>query len=376
MIEVELERVAHGGVVVGRFNGKVMFITGGLPGERVVVEITEKGNRFDRGRVVRVLDASPGRVEPPCPVAGECGGCDWQHATPELQLDLKTTVVAEQLSRLAGVTWTGRVEAVQPTVNWRTRMRYSVSNGRVGLRGRRSHEVVPLPETGCLAAAPGPSPVQLNDLAEGAESLNVVHAANGISVLADGKLLSGSPRVCEQVGKFSFQVSASGFWQVHPGAAETLLDAVLEGLRPRPGDLALDLYCGSGLFAAGLEQAGAEVFGVELDREAVANARINVPRGRFLALSLAKALRRLPPGVDLVVLDPPRRGAGAAVVARVVDLTPRAIAYVACDPASLARDLAGFAVRGYETDWIRAFDLFPMTHHVECVAILRPSTRT
>ena len=130
------------------------------------------------------------------------------------------------------------------------------------------------------------------------------------------------------------------------------------------------------MFAAGLEQAGAEVFGVELDREAVANARINVPRGRFLALSLAKALRRLPPGVDLVVLDPPRRGAGAAVVARVVDLTPRAIAYVACDPASLARDLAGFAVQGYETDWIRAFDLFPMTHHVECVAILRPSTRT
>lgn len=376
MIEVELERVAHGGVVVGRFDGKVIFVTGGLPGERVLVEITEKGNRFDRGRVIRVLKASPGRVEPPCPIAEQCGGCDWQHASPELQLDLKTAVVAEQLSRLAGITWTGRVEAVQPTVNWRTRMRYAVSDGRVGLRGRRSHEVVPLPEAGCLAAAPGPLPAQLNELTEGVESLSVVRAANTVSVLADGKLLIGPPRVREKAGKFSFQVAASGFWQVHPRAAETLLDAVMEGLRPRPGDLALDLYCGSGLFAAGLDHAGAEVFGVELDREAAANARVNVPRGRFLALLLTKALRRLPPGVDLVVLDPPRRGAGAAVVARVADLAPRAVAYVACDPASLARDLADFAVRGYVTDRIRAFDLFPMTHHVECVAILKPATRT
>lgn len=376
MIEVELERVAHGGVVVGRFDGKVIFVTGGLPGERVLVEITEKGNRFDRGRVIRVLKASPGRVEPPCPIAEQCGGCDWQHASPELQLDLKTAVVAEQLSRLAGITWTGRVEAVQPTVNWRTRMRYAVSDGRVGLRGRRSHELVPLPEAGCLAAAPGPFPAQLNELTEGVESLSVVRAANTVSVLADGKLLIGPPRVREKAGKFSFQVAASGFWQVHPRAAETLLDAVMEGLRPRPGDLALDLYCGSGLFAAGLDHAGAEVFGVELDREAAANARVNVPRGRFLALSLTKALRRLPPGVDLVVLDPPRRGAGAAVVARVADLAPRAVAYVACDPASLARDLADFAVRGYVTDRIRAFDLFPMTHHVECVAILKPATRT
>ena len=351
MIEVELERVAHGGVVVGRFDGKVIFVTGGLPGERVVVEITEKGSRFDRGRVIRVLKASPGRVEPQCPIAGECGGCDWQHASPELQLDLKTAVIAEQLSRLAGITWPGRVEAVQPTVNWRTRMRYSVSDGRVGLRGRRSHEVVPLPETGCLAAAPGLFPSQLNELAEGAESLSVVRAANGVSVLADGKLLIGPSRVREKAGRFSFQVAASGFWQVHPKAAEILLDAVMEGLRPKPGDL-------------------------ELDREAVANARANVPRGRFLALPLAKALRRLPPEVDLIVLDPPRRGAGAAVVARVADLAPRAIAHVACDPASLARDLADFATRGYEARQIRAFDLFPMTHHVECVAILRPSAKS
>jgi SAM-dependent methyltransferase related to tRNA len=374
MIEIELDKVAHGGVVVGRSEGKVIFVTGGLPGERVVVEILEKGKRFDRGRVVQVIEAAPGRVKPACPIAGRCGGCDWQHASPELQLDLKTTVVAEQLSKAAGITWTGRVEAVQPTTGWRTRVRYAVDNGRVGFHGRRSHDVVPLPETGCLTAAPGPSPARLDELAQGAESLSVVCAADETSVLADGKRLAGPSLVRETAGKLSFQVAASGFWQVHPRAAEILLKTVLEGLAPRPGELALDLYCGSGLFAAGLEQAGAKVFGVELSREAVRNARINVPRGRFLALPLAKALHRLPSGVDLVVLDPPRRGAGADVVARVAELSPRAIAYVACDPASLARDLKSFAARGYETKQVRAFDLFPMTHHVECVAILAPSS--
>ncbi|MBB1575966.1 MAG: class I SAM-dependent RNA methyltransferase [Propionibacterium sp.] len=373
MKEVELERVAHGGVVVGRADGKVVFVTGGLPGERVAVEITEQGKRFDRGRVVRVLRPSPGRVEPPCPIAGKCGGCDWQHASHELQLDLKTAIVAEQLSRLAGIAWDGRVEAVQPTTGWRTRMRYATRGSQVGLRGRRSHEVVPLPPEGCLMAVPGPSPAQLCELGAGAQSLSVIHASDGISVLADGRVLAGSSWVHEQVGPFSFQVAASGFWQVHPRAAEILLAAVIEGLRPQSGESALDLYCGSGLFAAGLDQAGARVFGVELNRQAVANARLNVPRGRFLALPLERALHRLPSEVDLVVLDPPRRGAGAAIVARVADLAPRAIAYVACDPASLARDVAGFALHGYQLRWIRAFDLFPMTHHVECVAVLEPA---
>ena len=372
MIEVTLGKVAHGGFVVARSSGKVIFVTGGLPGERVLVQITETGSRFDRGRVVQVLEPSTSRVTPPCPIADSCGGCDWQHASLEAQRQLKTEVVAEQLSRLAGISWEGQVESVEPALHWRTRMRYAVAGGRVGLRGRRSHEVVPLPAQGCLASHPGASPDQLNRLAEGSRELTVVHSADGTSILAEGKLVSGNAVVRERAGGYEFRVAADGFWQVHPAAGETLLAAVLEGLEPSPGELALDLYCGSGLFAAGRGGAGAGVVGVELNRAATANARLNVPGGRFLAMSLAKALRQLPSKVDLVVLDPPRRGAGFEVVSRIAGLGPRAIAYVACDPASLARDLAGFAGRGYEQTSIRAFDLFPMTHHVECVAVLKP----
>lgn len=368
---LRLGEVAHGGTVVGRAEGKVVFVTGGLPGELVEVELTDVGRRFDRARVTRVIEAAPGRVTPGCPVAGECGGCDWQHADEATQLELKRTVVAEQLSRLAGMEWRGVVEAVTPRLGWRSRMRYAVDAEVVGLRGKRSHQVVALPPQGCEVAMPGPSPAELAELAVAGEELSVVVSDDAVSILSGRRVIRGPATVHQQAGGRRYRVSAGGFWQVHPAAAETLLDAVLDGLDPRPGESALDLYCGSGLFAGGLDRAGVRVFGVELDDRAIANARRNVPGARFLAAALNRALSRLPKRVDLVVLDPPRRGAGAEVVGHVAALRPRAVAHVACDPASLGRDLASFREAGYEPVSIRAFDLFPMTHHVECVAILQ-----
>ncbi len=371
---VELSRVAHGGFVVGRIDDKVVFVSGGLPGERVLVEITERAKRFDRGRVVEVLRPAAGRVEPPCPIADRCGGCDWQHASAELQLELKTAVVAEQLSRLAGITWEGRVAPVSPQLGWRTRMRYAVDQkGRVGLRARRSRDVVPLPAQGCLVATPGPGLAELEALAEGSRELQVIVSENGTTVLADDVVVQGQRVVHESASGHRFEVEADGFWQVHPRAADILTAAVLEGLEPQDGESALDLYCGVGLFAAGLANAGCSVLGIEGSRTAITHARRNVPGARFIAGSVEAQLKSFPRRSNVVVLDPPRRGAGAAVAKAVAASEPRAIAYVACDPSALARDLAIFAAQGYTAESIRAFDLFPMTQHVECVAILRPA---
>jgi tRNA/tmRNA/rRNA uracil-C5-methylase (TrmA/RlmC/RlmD family) len=174
-----------------------------------------------------------------------------------------------------------------------------------------------------------------------------------------------------------FRVDATGFWQVHPAAATTLVDAVLTALAPRPGETALDLYSGVGLFAAFLADAGCAVLAVESDAAAVRNARRNLHdlpavtiEGGRVGRVLRSAVRQGLESVDLVVLDPPRTGAGPDVVRAIADLTPRRVAYVACDPAALARDLRVFLDGGYELSGLRAFDLFGMTHHIECVAVL------
>lgn len=372
-VEIVLERVAHGGLVVGRHAGKVVFTTGGLPGERVLVEITEPGKRFDRGRVVEVLEPHPGRVPPPCRIADRCGGCDWQHADAETQHELKRAVVAEQLERLAGITWDGSVEELPGgLLDWRTRVRYAVDDdGAVGLRARRSHDVVPLPAEGCLIAAPGPDTADLLAFAEPGMDLSVV-VADATTTLVTGRRTAGPDPVRQKVLGRSYLVAATGFWQVHPDAAESLSRAVIDGLRPVPEERAIDLYCGVGLFAGALSDAGCMVLGVDSGRGAVELARRNVPEAEFLALPVERAHHKLPDWADLIVLDPPRKGAGAKVVRDIVARKPRAIAYVACDPSALARDLATFAEEGYSATSIRAFDLFPMTHHVECVAILHP----
>ena len=191
--------------------------------------------------------------------------------------------------------------------------------------------------------------------------------------------------VTERASGRIWEVPARSFWQGHPGAPDVLVAAVLAGLRPRRGERALDLYAGAGLFAGALAEAvggDGAVAAIEGDAAAAAAAAANladlpwvsVIRGDVAAvLAGSAALARDLVALDLVVLDPPRTGAGRAVVDAIADRGPRAVAYVACDPAVLARDLSAFAARAYAVTTLRAFDLFPMTHHVECLAILTPT---
>ena len=251
---VEVGPVAHGGHCVARHEGRVIFVRHALPGERVMVQVTDdRHDRFWRADAVEILVASPDRVEPPCPIAGPglCGGCDFQHAALPAQRSLKAAVVAEQLRRLAGIEWTGEVVEVSTPdtadgLHWRTRMRYVTDDaGRVGLRAHRSHRVVPLPPGGCRIAAPG--------------------------------ALTGDEGVVTEVAAGRrWAVDAAGFWQVHPAAADTLVRAVMDGLRPVAGERALDLYAGVGLFAGALADAGCRVWAVEGSRPAAKHARQNL----------------------------------------------------------------------------------------------------
>jgi len=380
--ELDIGPVAHGGHCVARWDGRVVFVRHSLPGERARVRITEgdQSDRFLRGDAIEVLAAAAGRVQPPCPYAGpgRCGGCDFQHVAPARQRELLGDVVAEQLQRLAGLQRTVTVLPVQPdALHWRTRMGWTVrADGAVGLRRHRSHQVEPVdvcpiahPDTPLVGIEPRPDLRRID---------TVVSSAGEQQVLADGQRVAGPAYATERVGERTFRVTGAGFWQVHPAASATLVDAVLDLGRPVAGERAVDLYSGVGLFAAFLGAAvggHGTVVAVESDGAAVRDARRNLhdlPQVEIVNARVDQALRsgRAGDRADVVVLDPPRTGAKARVVRASCELGPSRVVYVACDPAALARDIATFDALGYRLADLRAYALFPMTHHVECVALL------
>jgi len=372
----------------------VVFVRHALPGERVRAVVTQANARFARADAIEIIRAAPERVPVPCPYAmpGGCGGCDWQHASLAAQRSIKSAVVSQQLRRIAGIE---RVVMVEPVpgdadgLGWRSRVRFAVdADGRAGLYRHRSHEVVRVSD--CLIAHPLVRQAGVTRAAwPGARWVEVV-AAPGTgerAVVTDAQARRGPGQrfLTQRAAGRDWRVSAAGFWQVHPGAADLLAEAVVAALRPEPGEIALDLFCGAGLFASVLAArvgSAGTVIGIERDAAAVRDARYNLrsaPWARIHRGDAAVVLRRIGlSGASVAVLDPPRAGAGRRLIdalcggAKQPGTWLRAIAYVSCDPATLARDIAYFGQLGWRLDSLRAFDAFPMTHHVECLATIVP----
>jgi tRNA/tmRNA/rRNA uracil-C5-methylase (TrmA/RlmC/RlmD family) len=405
-IEVTVGAPAHGGHHVARIggpHGQVVFVRHALAGERVTAEVTELHKGYLRADAVEIHEASPDRVTPPCPYAhpGGCGGCDLQHVAPAAQLEWKAEVVRSLLGRMGGLSGERIAELdirVEPLpggpLGWRSRVRYAVdAAGRPGLLKHRSHEVVPVDR--CLIAHPHLQDLDVTaHLWPDAAAVEVIASSGGdVSIrprAAETPLLApidapgaaevpDSPATVTElaVGR-KWQVPPDGFWQVHPAAADTLVGAVLDLLQPVAGESSWDLYGGAGLFAAALaERTQARVTVIESSPVGVAAARTNLMDLNLVEVvsarvDVALSRRRVTGPVDLVVLDPPRTGAGTKVVRAITTARPRAVAYVACDPAALSRDVQTFAAEGYRLAALKAYDCFPMTQHIECVALLVP----
>jgi tRNA/tmRNA/rRNA uracil-C5-methylase (TrmA/RlmC/RlmD family) len=422
LLELTIGEVVHGGWCVSRQDDTswVVFVRHALPGERVRALVTQVTARFARADAVEILQPSADRVTPPCRYAapGGCGGCDWQHATLQAQRRLKATVIRQQLSRLAGIDRDVEVQAIdgdEGGLGWRTVVTFAIDgNGAAGLHRHRSHEVVDVDR--CLIAHPLVTgigvtgvrwpPVQSVEAAAapaaGARGVLVAGSAAAARRLPElaadtVQLVAGRSRsrvpvrgrgyLTQRAGGRDWRVSLGGFWQVHPGAADVLAGAVLTALAPRPGAVALDLYCGAGLFAGVLAQAvgpDGAVIAIEQDHIAVRDARHNLrawPWARVHRGDVAHALRRVGLGdATMAVLDPPRSGVSRPVVdvlcgrgesgVTAAGAGLRRLAYVSCDPATLARDLRLLIDGGWQLTDLRGYDAFPMTHHVECVATL------
>jgi tRNA/tmRNA/rRNA uracil-C5-methylase (TrmA/RlmC/RlmD family) len=383
-VQVTIEKVAHGGHFIARHDGAVIFVRHAIPGEKCTIQITSTGSSFNRADVVSVEAPSEFRVQAPCSFSHRngCGGCDFQHISVAHQRTLKSDVIAEQFSRIAKMEMRVEVEEVGESTHWRTRAIATTDrNGKLGFYKSRSHSIAPV--TDCIICVDG---MNFNEIAsrdlKGDIRVEISASNTGERSIAlapargeeKARLTEGPAVLHENVLGRSLEVSQESFWQSHKKAPEVLTQAVLEFAQLKSGEHVLDLYGGVGLFSAAILEAvgptghvdlieGSKVATADAARNFAAFANITIATG-----DVAKLLPRIT-AADVVVLDPPRDGAGKEAVAHIARLAPRAIVYVACDPAALARDTAYLADHSYSLVKVRAFDLFPMTHHIECVAL-------
>lgn len=418
-LDLDILDVAHGGVFVARHEGRVVFVPDALPGERMRVRLTDTSkSSFWRAEAIEVLDASPHRrshVWAPADIGEDPerrpGGADFGHIDLGHQRELKAKVLRDALRRMAGVETDVAVEPAgadesSDGTGWRTRVSLHVdADGRIGPFAARSHRVVEVDDHPLATAAIAQAAGHPRSAAPG--RLDLVQPSDGrVRVLARPETQRGRGRrgparpvdpalreiVHQTVAGREFRVDAGGFWQVHRLAASALSESIGQGLRAAgqraldPEAWHLDLYGGVGLLAAALADLGGastRVTSVEADERATDHASENlaewvgaraetgrVDRWLHALEQSASAAERARLQAGVVVLDPPRAGAGREVVAALTRLQPRSLVYVACDPVALARDVAQLREAGYELASLRGLDLFPHSHHVEAVAVL------
>ena len=371
------------GEAMAEFDGRNVFVAGGIPGERVVAEVVKVHRKYVSAKVVEVLEASPDRVEPPCPYYGVCTGCQWQHLSYDAQLKTKREKVTDALRRVGGLE-DPPVSEVIPSPDqygYRNHARFTINReGALGFVNRETRQFLRIEK--CLLMHDG-----VNTLLEGlqdrcGETTQLSIRAGKYSgdyliqpylVHPDIKIPTGQKRYTESVDGRNFDVSSPSFFQVNVDQAAAAANLVRDRLHLTPDDVLLDAYTGVGTFAILLAPSVKQVIAVEESSAAVADAKQNAGELQNLDFILGRTedvLRNLPVKPDVVVLDPPRSGCQPRALESLIELAPSRVAYISCDAETLGRDLKILCQGGYRLDEVAPLDMFPQTHHVECVAFL------
>lgn len=422
-IELELDRLSHDGRGIGRWQGRTVFVDGGLPGEKVQARVLKARSKLIETRVDQVLQASPDRLQPACRHADLCGGCSLQHMPHTTQLQVKQQALAQQLQHFAGVEpqqWMPPL--LGPAYGYRQRsrlaLRWDRRQGRleVGYRQRFSSDLVEVtqcpilvPELEALVQALGPVLSELDGRA-GLGHVELIAAQVPVVLVRHMQPLSpadidrlralasehesecwlqpgdtdtlhcilgtgDAPTYALADQDLSLEFAPGDFIQVNAAVNQQMINQAMEWLAPQPGERILDLFCGVGNFSLPLAQAGALVTGIEGDEQMVARARTNavnnnVPLLHFLQADLSKQLdqRLLDAGCEAALLDPPRDGA-ERLVGTLAQMKVGRILYVSCNPATLARDAGMLAAQGYRLEKVGVMDMFAQTAHVEAMAL-------
>ena len=383
-MEIRIERILPGGVGLAHAEGKTVLVSLAAPGDHLRVQVEREQGNVLFASVVEVLTPSPVRVEPPCPYFGRCGGCDFQQLTYEAQLAAKASIISDCLQRIARLDGVPQITVHPSPNNWRYRVRATwqidQEKREIGYYERGSRRVCDVAD--CAVLMPelqeALERVRATDWEEfptDLKHLDVVAGENGVSLSPPFGGFETN-ELSMRVGNEFYQYNAESFFQINPALLPELIEFALSDA---VGETALDLYCGVGLFTLPLARRFEKVVGVEANAVATRFAHRNLDQAgltnaRVVTATVAGWIRSYSNGeVDFVLLDPPRAGAESVVIKGIVELQPKRISYVSCDPATLARDLKKLIAGGYAIVAIAGFDLFPQTHHVETVVLLRRS---
>jgi 23S rRNA (uracil1939-C5)-methyltransferase len=392
-IELVLTEMVYGGNALAKLDGRPIFVKGGLPGERVSALITRDHGRYAFAVVTDVLEASPQRVVPRCPYfrAGTCGGCQWQHIDYAAQVEYKTAIVREQFRRIGKLPDAPVRPMIASPEAWfyRTHVTFQrAPGGELGFVAPDDRTITPINECYIIR----PELLALKDAitgdarrvrcivgADGSESaVSRLHDPTEKSTAPDGQLDDDTPgsassgdKVTFTIHGETFRVSAGSFFQVNLAQAARLVELVIDHLNLTGNESTLDLYSGVGLFTAFLALGAKRVTAIEQSSSAVIDAQLNLARYanvKIIEAAVEDALPRLEGKFAAAVIDPPRAGMKPDALAALLEHAPRRIAYVACDPSTLARDARQLVSAGYTLTHVQPVDMFPHTYHIECVA--------
>lgn len=363
--------------------GHRVFVFGAIPGEEVVAEVFRERRHYVAARVLEVVEASPNRVEPPCPYFGPCTGCQWQHVDYDAQLQYKLDAVIDSLRRVGGFS-NPPVQAMLPSpdrLGYRNHARFTIGeNGSLGFVNRetRQHVVV----DSCMLMDPGVNGVlqQLQGHCDETTQLSVRWGVNTADYLvqptlkeANVSVETGQKTYVETLRGRDFRIASPSFFQVNIRQLDQLVDLVKSGLRLTGVETLIDAYAGVGTFAILLAPYAGRIIAIEDSPAAVEDAKTNadgLPNVEFLLGRTEQALPRLQDSPDGVILDPSRKGCHPSALKALKTLKPRRVVYVSCDPGTLARDLKILCKDAFQLESVTPVDMFPQTHHVECVAVL------
>lgn len=386
VVTLDLDGMGRLGEALARWDDRWVFVFGGIPGERVTAEIVRRRRRYLAARVRQVVEPSPYRVSPRCPYFGDCTGCQWQHVDYAYQLALKQQAVAGAFERIGGIN-DAPVEEVLPApelYGYRNHARFTVGpNGTLGFVHRETRRFVVVER--CLLMHPwiNEALAELQGRCGETTQLSVRYGVNTGEYLVqprlknpEVRLVTGQKHYAESLLGRRFRIASPSFFQVNTRQAERVTGLLKEVLDLKGDELLVDAYAGVGTFAVLLASHVKRVVGIEDSPAAVEDAEANavgVDGVSFVLGKTEEALSQLEERPDAVILDPPRKGCHPAALEALKAIRPARVAYVSCDPSTLARDLKSLCSDGFKLVRVQPVDMFPQTHHVECVALLVPS---